>query len=180
MQLSEHSFITPSVEFIKMMLWWFIKLISLRSIKLSSSQIRENCFFSSIRHPRLLRNLCIWLSALHIYCECKWVSWKIMCNKILFPAKFMPAKRNAFGLVPLHWKVHEMMLHNDNASCASLSRCCRFIAEIYIFTAMILLDWLQLNPNYFHAHIAFNYFHSPCATSSSSLWMRNAGEKVNG
>lgn len=120
------------------------------------------------------------LSALHIYCECKWVSWKIMCNKILFPAKFMPAKRNAFGLVPLHWKVHEMMLHNDNASCASLSCCCRFIAEIYIFTAMILLDWLQLNPNYFHAHIAFNYFHSPCATSSSSLWMRNAGEKVNG
>lgn len=34
---------------------------------------------------------------LHIYCECKWVSWKIMCNKILFPTKSRnhATKRNA-------------------------------------------------------------------------------------
>lgn len=34
----------------------------------------------------------------HIYCECKWVSWKIMCNKILFQLNPKSCKkRNVFS-----------------------------------------------------------------------------------
>lgn len=36
--------------------------------------------------------------SVHIYCECKWVSRKIMCNKILFPLNSKSSlKRNVFS-----------------------------------------------------------------------------------
>lgn len=126
-----------SVEFIKMILVIYLSLFWLRGIKLSSSQNSWNSLPSLLLHfsicvlhlrtspSRLLFTL------VHIYCECKWVSWKIMCNKILFQLNPKSCKkRNVFSFSrtedeeadardEVGWERGRR--RDDNAFCASLS-----------------------------------------------------------
>jgi hypothetical protein len=109
------------VEFIKMILVIYKAHFTSLHIKLSSSQIRENCFFSA-RFFEFLGAQCQKCICVNIYCECKWVSWKIMCNKILFSTKsrFFPleimqtTKRSIFYI--LENCELRMMLHARDAS----------------------------------------------------------------
>lgn len=102
---------------------WFIKLISVRSIKLSSSQIRENCFCFASPSPAF--NLCIWLSALLFLC-CIFIAnanelvGKSCVIKFYFQWSEIQARNAMFFLgkrCTRCWDGKEV----DNAFCASLS-----------------------------------------------------------
>ena len=137
-------------------------------------------FFVFCFRSRFDFNLCIWLSValfsffcVHIYCECKWVSRKIMCNKNLFPANSKSCtKRNAFSQEFLRrkswciWEEKREDNNDDNAFCASLTflLCSISLPEFtfLLLCFLFLIDYFRNWEKVKKKNCALNLFQCKC------------------